>query len=101
MSLNKKECAECGQLFLSSRSNHRFCKDHCRIRAHRSKNREVPEVKKAKLSIFDFYKQQIAQLSDNEILRAVAMLLQETPEARKNRKQSMLYTLLNKDAPHV
>ncbi|MEE4224812.1 hypothetical protein [Pseudomonas viridiflava] len=101
MTLTKKECAECGQSFLSNRSNHRFCKDHCRIRAHRAKHKEMPEVKQAKTSIFEFYKQQISKLSDSEILGAVAKLLLETSEDNQSRKQSLLYKLLNKEAQDV
>lgn len=101
MTLTTKGCAECGQSFLSNRSNHRFCKDHCRIRAHRAKHKEMPEVKQAKTSIFEFYKQQISKLSDSEILGAVAALILETPEDGKNRKQSMLYKLLNKESQNV
>jgi hypothetical protein len=61
----------------------------------------MPEVKQAKTSIFEFYKQQISKLSDSEILGAVAALILETPEYGKNRKQSMLYKLLNKESQNV
>ena len=101
MTLTTKECAECGQSFLSNRSNHRFCKDHCRVRAHRAKHKEMPEVKQAKTSIFELYKQEISKLSDQEILGAVAALLTETSEQLSNRKQSMLYQLLNKETQDV
>jgi hypothetical protein len=101
MTLITKGCAECGQPFLSNRSNHRFCKDHCRIRAHRAKHKEMPEVVQAKTSIFELYKKQISQLSDQEILGAAYKLLTETPEDYQNRKQSLLYTLLNKDSQNV
>ncbi|ABA75227.1 hypothetical protein K7459_12835 [Pseudomonas fluorescens] len=101
MTLIKKGCAECGQSFLSNRSNHRFCTDLCRVRAHRAKHKVMPEVKNAKTSIFKLYKQKISELSDQEILGAVAELFAEAPEDRKNRKQSMLYKLINKEAENV
>ncbi|RAI66042.1 hypothetical protein DOZ69_13985 [Pseudomonas fluorescens] len=61
----------------------------------------MPEVKNAKTSIFKLYKQKISELSDQEILGAVAELFAEAPEDRKNRKQSMLYKLINKEAENV
>jgi len=98
---SNKICADCGAVFLANRTTHRFCHVNCRIRANRKLHKQTPEVEQAKTSIFEFYKQQISQLSDQEILRAVATLLTESPEDRSNRKQSMLYKLLNKESQHV
>lgn len=37
----KKECAECGFLFHTSRKNHVYCSDRCRTR--KSRNKKAPE----------------------------------------------------------
>ncbi|SCW76316.1 hypothetical protein [Pseudomonas sp. NFACC05-1] len=98
--LTYRKCECCGAQFIAARSDHRFCKANCRLINHRAK-KSTPEVEQAKASLFDFYKQQISQLSKQEILGAVAELFAETPEDRRNRKQSMLYKLLNKESQHV
>lgn len=37
----KKECAECGCLFHTSRKNHFYCSDRCRTR--KSRKKKAPE----------------------------------------------------------
>lgn len=101
MAHTTKVCGWCGELYPAQRSTSRFCSSSCRSHSYRHNQDPDKEIEQAKTSIFEFYKQQISQLSDSEILGAVAALVLETPEDSKNKKQSMLYNLLNKESQYA
>lgn len=101
MAHTNKVCGWCGEPYLAQRSTSRFCSSSCRSHAHRYKQDPDKEVDQVKTSIFEFYKQQIAKLTPEQIFSAVATLSKETKEERNNRTQSLLFTMLNKESQNV
>lgn len=85
-----RACEHCTNPFLAVRSSHRFCSGYCRLLNHRAKNKVKEE---AKVTFAEYIIDAISQLSQAEIVGALGVLWTETPEERKQRKESLLYTL--------
>lgn len=88
--LTGRACEHCTNPFLAVRSSHRFCSTNCRVANHRAGKKEEQEVK---VTVAEYITDAISQLSQTEILGALGVLWTETPEERKERKESLLYTL--------
>lgn len=100
-----KECEWCNSLFSASRCDARYCSSSCRSHHHRHTKLLDSNVQSTLFSILDMavaeYANALNQLSPEEIMSTAQAILTETPEQRSNRKQSMLYKLLNKDSQNA
>ncbi|MDM9589995.1 hypothetical protein [Pseudomonas asiatica] len=91
--LTGRACVHCTNPFLAVRSNHRFCSTNCRVANHRAGKKEEQEVQ---VTFVEYISDAISQLSYPELVGALGVLWTETPEEMKERKESLLYTLLKK-----
>ncbi|WJM55325.1 hypothetical protein QUC26_09305 [Pseudomonas asiatica] len=89
--LTGRACEHCNKPFLAVRSSHRFCCNLCRQQSHRAKHKVREE---AKTTFAEYITDAISQLSQSEIVGALGVLWNETPEERKERKESLLLTLM-------
>lgn len=92
---SKRMCADCGQPFMQVRVNHKFCHVNCRNRSHRRYKNQPEEAAQAQTGIIEYYKQAVHQLTDEQMVQAIIKLWTETPEEKKERKQSILYSLVH------
>lgn len=100
-----KQCEWCSSLYSASRCDARYCSSSCRNHHHRHTKLLDSNVQSTLFSILDMavaeYANALNQLSPEEIMNTAQAILTETPEQRSNRKQSMLYKLLNKDSQNA
>lgn len=96
MAAIKRFCQWCNSHYTALTSKSRFCSTSCRCHAHRNKHSADKQASQAQQTVVEYMSNAISQLSQTEIIGALGVLWTETPEEMKERKESLLYTLLKK-----
>ncbi len=100
MALYNKVCAWCGEHYVARNTRGRFCTTSCRCYSHRDKAQPHKEYEQAQQTVSSYLMDAVKQLTDTELMSALATLWTETKEERAQRKESLLYTLL-KNKEHL
>lgn len=100
-----KQCEWCSSLYSASRCDARYCSSSCRNHHNRYIKLLDYKTQNTLFNLVDMavaeYANALNQLTPEQIMSAAQAILSEAPEERANRKQSMLYKLLNKESQNV